>query len=138
MGSNKRRGLAALAMAFSASSGHHRVLSFSVRPDRRSSSLAPRSYLPGIVNGRFHPLRRQLVTTSGRRKRSRDDGPPRPKRQLQRSPDGLPPEVARTYPEQYEALLKSKVDILTRLMEEATSCSVDDANDDGQSGGGDA
>lgn len=91
-------------------------------------SLGPRM-VPAVSRsvGARHHLRRSLVTVSARRRRPRssdDGGAPRVKRVLQRSTDGLPPEVARTYPEKYGQQLEAKVATLRNLLANATGASA--------------
>lgn len=59
----------------------------------------------------------------GRRRRSKPhDTSETPRRRitLQHAEDGLPPEIARCYPEQYDELLRGKVGRLEALLEDAT------------------
>ena len=53
----------------------------------------------------------------------------RPRRELQRSPDGLP-EIARCHPDQYDALLGEKVEALREMLSEAVLDSGDDKEDE--------
>ena len=61
-----------------------------------------------------------IVARGGRGRKRRDKGPPREPRTLQHSLDGQPPEIARTYPEQYDELLSTKVGLLETLLTDAT------------------
>ena len=88
---------------------------FSARNVQRLMPLSQLSSMPAIQRRTC-----TIVARGGRGRKPGDKGPPREPRTLQHSLDGQPPEIARTYPEQYDELLSTKVGLLETLLEDAT------------------
>ena len=89
-------------------------------------AVAPRTVAlqlrPSLLVHHHHRQRLPAIVMMGRRghrARAAQQGlAPRPKRELQRTPGGVP-EIARCYPERYEALLSDKVAALREMLAEA-------------------